>query len=235
MKSWVIRSKINRIEQTKNSTKMESDKQKPTILYVYDIMCGWCYGFSPVINRLYEEYNEIIDFETISGGMVTGDRIGPLSSSMSSYIKDAYKTIESRMNVEFGENYINNLDNLEVLQTSIPGSKLMTAFKSFDTKKSVPFAHELQNAIFFEGVEPSNTEQLLYSCNSFGVDKNKLLAIAKSDKVDPVMNHDFELSRRLGVTGFPTVFIIKDEEIHQIARGATKYEGLKQRIDSLII
>ena len=59
MKSWVIRSKINRIEQTKNSTKMESDKQKPTILYVYDIMCGWCYGFSPVINRLYEEYNEI--------------------------------------------------------------------------------------------------------------------------------------------------------------------------------
>ncbi|MFN3196433.1 MAG: DsbA family protein [Chlorobiota bacterium] len=213
---------------------MDSDKQKPTVLYVYDIMCGWCYGFSPVINKLYKEYNDSVDFETISGGMVTGDRVGPLSTSMSSYIKDAYKTIESRMGVEFGESYINSLDNLEKIQTSIPGSKLMTAFKSFDTKKSVPFAHELQNAIFRYGANPDSLEEILNSCDTFGVDKEKLLIISKSDKVEPVMNHDFELSRRLGVTGFPTVFIILNDEIHQIARGATKYENIKQRLESVL-
>lgn len=213
---------------------MESDKQKPTVLYVYDIMCGWCYGFSPVINKLYEEYKDRIDFETISGGMVTGDRIGPLSSSMSSYIKDAYKTIENRMDVEFGENYVNSLDDLQKIQTSIPGSKLMTAFKSFATNKSVPFAHELQNAIFRDGASPDSLEEILNSCDTFGVDKQKLMIISKSEKVEPVMNHDFELSRRLGVTGFPTVFIILNDEIHQIARGATKYENIKQRLDSVL-
>jgi len=213
---------------------MEHDKQKPTILYVYDIMCGWCYGFSPVMMKLYEEYSDTIDFETISGGMVTGDRIGPLSK-MSSYIKDAYKTVEDKMGVKFGDKYINGtLENGDVIQTSIPGSKLMTAFKSFDTKKSVPFAHELQKAIYYHGVHPDRTEDLIANVDTFGVDKGKLLAIAKSEKVVPVMKHDFELSRRLGVTGFPTVFLFKDDEIHFLTRGATKHDRIKERLDALI-
>lgn len=213
---------------------MDSEKQNPTVLYVYDIMCGWCYGFSPVMMKLYEEYSDTLDFETVSGGMVTGDRIGPLSN-MSSYIKDAYKTVEEKMGVKFGDNYINGtLQDDSLIQSSIPGSKLMTAFKSFDTKKSVPFAHELQNAIYYHGVHPDSVEDLLDNCDTFGVDKDKLLTITKSEKVIPVMKHDFELSRRLGVTGFPTVFLFKEDEIHFLTRGATKYERIKERLDSLI-
>src|SRR5579872_5186858 len=28
----------------------------PTIYYCYDAYCGWCYGFSPIITRLFNEY-----------------------------------------------------------------------------------------------------------------------------------------------------------------------------------
>jgi hypothetical protein len=39
---------------------------KPKIIYCYDAYCGWCYGFSAVINKIWGKYKENIDFETFN-------------------------------------------------------------------------------------------------------------------------------------------------------------------------
>ncbi|WP_315819016.1 hypothetical protein [Paraflavitalea speifideaquila] len=44
-----------------------------TIYYCYDAYCGWCYGFSPVIKRIAEEYKDRVSFEVLSGGMIISD------------------------------------------------------------------------------------------------------------------------------------------------------------------
>ena len=38
--------------------------QKPVIIYCYDAYCGWCFGFSKVIKRLFEEYKELFRYTT---------------------------------------------------------------------------------------------------------------------------------------------------------------------------
>lgn len=43
---------------------------KPILVYCYDAYCGWCYGFSRVIKKIYEEYKDQLDFEVLSGGMI---------------------------------------------------------------------------------------------------------------------------------------------------------------------
>ena len=208
--------------------------EKPILLYVYDPLCGWCYGFSPVMVQLYKEYNDTIEFDVISGGMVVGDRIGPLSDK-APFIKGAFKTVEDKMNVKFGDKYINEvLAEGTAIQTSIPASKLLVAFKSLDNSKAILFAHELQNAIYYHGVHPDYMASLLDNCDSFGVSKENIMTIATSEQVIPVMEHDFEMSSRLGVTGFPTVFVIKDNTINVVARGADSYENVKANIDSIL-
>ena len=211
-----------------------TNQEKPILLYVFDPLCGWCYGFSPVMVQLYNEYKSQIEFDAISGGMVVGDRIGPLSEK-APYIKGAYKVVEEKMNVKFGDKYINKvLAEGTAIQTSIPSSKLFVAFKSLDNSKAILFAHELQNAIYFYGIHPDDTEGLLENCETFGVNKESIMTIASSEKVIPVMEHDFELSSRLGVTGFLTVFIIKDNAINVVARGADSYENVKSNINSIL-
>ena len=42
----------------------------PLIIYCYDAYCDWCYGFSPVITRLDEEYRDLLTIEVLSGGMI---------------------------------------------------------------------------------------------------------------------------------------------------------------------
>lgn len=211
-----------------------NNQEKTTVLYVFDPLCGWCYGFSPVMVKLYENYKDNIEFDVISGGMVVGDRIGPLGEK-AAYIREAYKVVEQKMGVKFGDEYVNKvLAEGTAIQTSIPASKLLVAFKSLDESQGVLFSHEIQNALYVNGVHPDNIEGLLEKCDTFGVSKDDILTIATSEQVEEAMNHDFELSSRLGVTGFPTVFVIKDNAINVIARGADSYENVSARLDEII-
>ncbi len=211
-----------------------NNQEKTTVLYVFDPLCGWCYGFSPVMVKLYENYKDNIEFDVISGGMVVGDRIGPLGEK-AAYIREAYKVVEQKMGVKFGDEYVNKvLAEGTAIQTSIPASKLLVAFKSLDDSQGILFAHELQNALYIDGVHPDNMEGLLEKCDTFGVNKTEILTIAMNEQVEAAMNHDFELSSKLGVTGFPTVFVIKDNAINVIARGADSYENVSTRLDELV-
>ena len=66
---------------------------KPTIFYCYDAYCGWCYGFSPVIKRLAENYSDRVEFEVLSGGMIVPEQPVPISAT-AHYIDKAYPTVE---------------------------------------------------------------------------------------------------------------------------------------------
>ena len=65
---------------------------KTKILYFYDALCGWCFGFSTVIERLKSEFGHEFDFEIVSGGLSLGKKSGPIGE-VSPYIKGgAYKS-----------------------------------------------------------------------------------------------------------------------------------------------
>jgi putative protein-disulfide isomerase len=64
----------------------------PTLFYCYDAYCGWCYGFSPVMKQIQENYPQL-PIEVLSGGMILPEE--PVSiAATAGYIQKAYKTVE---------------------------------------------------------------------------------------------------------------------------------------------
>ena len=111
---------------TKESIK-NADKIK--LIYVYDALCGWCYGFSPVIDQFAKKYKNDLTFEVISGGMVTGGRIGSIGE-VAGYISWAYKDVENATGIKFGNNFLNKtLKDGKAIFTSIPPAIAMSVFK----------------------------------------------------------------------------------------------------------
>ena len=81
-------------------------QEKITILYFYDALCGWCYGFSPVIQKLHQQFEDHFEFQIISGGLRLGEGVSPIGE-VAPYIKaGAYQTVEERCGVKFGEAFI---------------------------------------------------------------------------------------------------------------------------------
>src|SRR4051812_18598880 len=133
---------------------------KPLLIYCYDAYCGWCYGFSPVMARIAEEFRDRLDFEVLSGGMIMRDPPQPISV-MAKYIQSAYKTVEQRTGIRFGEDFLWHIFHPEESDWFPHSEKpaiALSVFKEYFPAAQVKFATDLQYALNFEGRDLTDDE-----------------------------------------------------------------------------
>src|SRR5690554_6913353 len=75
-----------------------------TLIYVYDPLCGWCYGFHPVVQKLAERFKGRINLEVKPGGLAIGEQAQTIKDGYS-FIPKASKQAESVTGVKFGRNF----------------------------------------------------------------------------------------------------------------------------------
>lgn len=193
--------------------------EKATFVYVYDALCGWCYGFSPVVKALKARYQDELNFEVVSGGMILGDREGPIGE-VAPYIKKAYQQVEERSGIQFGEAFVQDvLEEGTMYFSSWWPSVALTAMKQLAPEHAVDFAHDIQRAIYYEGLEihvPTNYTQY---ATAYGVDVASFEAALEDEMVQAATRADFDYAQALQVSGFPTCFLKKDDQYYRIGHG----------------
>lgn len=206
---------------------------KPKIIYVYDALCGWCYGFSPVIKSVYDNYQDRFDFEVISGGMMLGLRTGPISV-IAPYIKTAYHAVEEVTGVVFGEGFLRQVEKGEMILDSEKPAIALSVFKTYFPAKAILFAHDIQNCINFDGKEPNDEEMYRYLAVNFGIDPDAFIHMMHEEEFKQAAYYDFALTKQLQVSGYPAAFIQSaDNNFYMIAKGFTRLEDLEARIEKV--
>ena len=215
-----------------NITSCKSQK-KMKIIYVYDALCGWCYGFSPVITQFQEKHKDSLSFEVISGGMITGNRIGPIGE-VASYISWAYKDVEKATGVKFGDEFLNKtLKNGSAIFTSIPTAIALSVFKNLDSKNSIRFASELQKAIYYDGIEPEDLTAYGKIAVKFGLDPDSFVLKMKDPFYKKLAEDDFIKSADLNISGFPTIFIEMNGTYYKIGSGYMPFGDLESNFNQV--
>ena len=209
-------------------------KDKIKIIYVYDALCGWCYGFTKVIHACYEKHKDNIEFEVLSGGMMTGERTGSINQ-IAPYIKTAYKTVEETTGIKFGEAYLKHLEIGTIILDSEKPAIALSVFKSYMPDQAVPFVHDLQDAIYFEGRDANEDDLYRYLAVNYGIDPNDFEIKLKSMEFKEAAYYDFALAKQLEITGYPAVLIQASEsKFYLIAKGYTDSDTLELRIDNVL-
>ncbi|WP_237487884.1 DsbA family protein [Hufsiella arboris] len=204
------------------------------IIYVYDALCGWCYGFSPVIRAIHEEYHDQFDFEVISGGMITGSRTGPIDV-VAPYIKTAYKTVEDTTGIKFGEAFLVHLENGEMILDSEKPAIALSVFKSYIPDSAIEFAHDLQASIYYDGKDPNLDEIYRYLAVNFGIDPDEFIYKMDLEEFKHAAYYDFAMTKQLKVNGFPALFLQnKDDHFYMLAKGYTDEQTLELRIENVL-
>ncbi|MCR9055023.1 MAG: DsbA family protein [bacterium] len=189
------------------------------LIYVYDALCGWCYGFSPVITEFHQNHEEELDFEVLSGGMITGSRIGPIGE-VAGYISKAYKDVERATGVTFGQSFLEDiLEEGSAVFTSIPPAIALTVFKQHQPGQAVAFAARLQKAIYYDGIEPVDYEAYGELAAEFGLEPSSFVAEMKQNENLQRAREEFRRASGFGVTGFPTVLLQHNGQTTVLARG----------------
>jgi putative protein-disulfide isomerase len=207
---------------------------KPQVLYVYDPLCGWCYGFSPVMVQLSKKYQDQADFKVISGGMVTGSRVGPLSD-IAPYLRTAYKDVEKLSGVYFGEKYLEVLfGQADWIMNSEPPSLLHALLVSEFPDRQTEVSGLIQKGIYDNGLAPGSNDLVAWVGGQFGKSLEWMQNKLQTAENLTLMKNQFELSQQLGVTGFPAVFIWKDGQWFMVGRGFRNYEEMDKTFEKVL-
>lgn len=210
---------------------------QPLLIYCYDAYCGWCYGFSPVIKQIAEDYQSKIHTEVLSGGMVLPEEPVHISAT-AGYIKGAYKRVEELTGIKFGEDYlwhINNPDESDWFPSSEKPAIAMSIFKEIYPDMQVQFAADLQYGLHYDGRDLTDNEAYRHLLEKYKIDADDFYKKLKSEAYKEKAYYEFQLCKQLQVTGFPQVLMQASEnKFHLLARGYTDYETLQKRIDLVL-
>lgn len=208
----------------------------PTLFYCYDAYCGWCYGFSPVIKRLAENYPSL-QIEVLSGGMILADDPVPIAVT-AAYIQKAYPTVEELTGIKFGADYLWHINNPE-LSDWFPDSEkpaiALCIFKEFYPERQVEFAGDLQYALHFEGRDLTDDEAYRHILEKYSIQAETFYTKLNSEEYKEQAYYEFQLCKQLQVTGYPCVLLQNSEtKFTLLARGFTDYETLSARLETAL-
>lgn len=210
---------------------------KPLLFYCYDAYCGWCYGFSPVISRIAEEYKEKIDIEVLSGGMILPQKPVHIRA-IAPYIQQAYKVVEERSGIKFGPDFlwhIFNYNESDWYPDSLKPAIALAIFKELFPEKQVQFAAGLQYALNFEGRDLTDNEAYRHLLDEYEIQAESFYQKLGDPQYEEKARQEFRFTGQLKVTGFPTVFIQGGGgRFYLVSRGYTDYETLKLSVDKVI-
>lgn len=210
---------------------------QPILIYCYDAYCGWCYGFSPVIKQIAEQYKSKFHCEVLSGGMVLPEK--PIHIGVTAgYVINAYKTVEDHTGIKFGEDYLWHIKNPEKsdwFPSSEKPAIALCILKELYPEQQVQFAADLQCALHYEGRDLTDNEAYRHLLEKYNIDVVDFYTKLRADEYKEKAYYEFQLCKQLQVTGFPQVLLqITESKFHLLARGFTDYETLAKRIDLVL-
>ena len=213
---------------------MEQAPDRPELLYLFDPLCGWCYGMSPVIQRVQQEFAGQLDVSVLCGGMVLGEQAGPIRHDWQ-YISGALQQVERVTGVEFGAAFRALGEEGSYVQDSEPPSWAINVFRQLNQSQTARFAHDIQVAYFRDGADLNEPKTYLPLATAYGVDGAEFLHRLTLPETALATRQEFAAVAKIGVQGFPTTILRVGSQGYVLARGYQPYEtfaeGLRQALE----
>nr|WP_306464680.1 DsbA family protein [Providencia stuartii] len=179
---------------------------KITLHYIYDPLCGWCYGASPLI-EIANSHPDIV-LELHGGGMLAGASRLHMDNQFREHIKQSDKRIAAMTGQIFGDDYLKMLDEPNLVLDSAP--PLQAILASEKQQKALAMLKAVQHAHYVSGRHISNPNVLLAIAQEIGLDSEQY-QFDYAEQGGNNLEHHIHYSRQLltqsGSSGFPTLLI----------------------------
>ncbi|TGE22180.1 DsbA family protein [Hymenobacter aquaticus] len=213
---------------------MEQTPDLPELLYIFDPLCGWCYGMSPVVEQVQNEFAGRITVSVLSGGMVTGPNVGPIRHDWE-YISAALEQVEKVAGVTFGEPFRQLGAEGSRIQDSEPPCRALTVFRQLDPyHQTASFAHALQQAYFLRGQDLNDPATYQVLAADFGLNVAEFSRRLALPETAQATRHEFAAVAKIGVQGFPTTILRVGNQGYLLARGFMPYDAFAASIEQAL-
>ncbi|MDH3420410.1 MAG: DsbA family protein [Gammaproteobacteria bacterium] len=191
----------------------EKGMTMPTLYYVHDPMCSWCYAFAPVWRRIEAEITGSIAVHYVVGGLAP-DSDQPMPLHLQDKIKNTWHRIQAAVpGTEFNFDF---WTHCEPRRSTYPACRAVLAAKHFGPEYEVKMIERIQLAYYREARNPSDVATLCELAGEIGIDVDAFGEWMNSEACQALLESDLDKARALGVMGFPSLVLAKDNRLTPI-------------------
>jgi putative protein-disulfide isomerase len=204
-----------------------ADTIQPELYYIADPMCSWCWGFSPVIAALREEFAGRVRMQLVTGGLRIGGST-PMSSELKETVLHHWHEVGEATGQPFGfdfgvpEGFIYNTE---------PACRAAVTVRSLDPDRAFPFFAALHRAFYVDNRDLTDAEVLADLAAESGLDRAAFAEAFASDEIQQETFDDFAFAQGLGITGFPSVVLKDARGLALLSYGYQPLDAIHPKLD----
>lgn len=186
-----------------------------TLHYLYDPLCGWCYGAKPLVQAA----QAVLPVIAHGGGMMTGTNRQQVSPQLRNYVMPHDRRIAEYSGQPFGEAYFDGLlrDHSAVFDSAPPTAAVLAAEQLGG--HGLELLGRLQTAHYVEGRRIADETVLLELAQSIGLPAQAFLAAFRAADVQGHIKASRALLAQVGGQGFPTLALDQEGQFTLIDIG----------------
>lgn len=176
-----------------------------TLHYIYDPLCGWCYGAAPLAQAAHDMPNVHVVLH--GGGMMTGSNRRQVTPQWHDYVLPHDQRIAELTGQPFGRPYFDKLlrDTSVMLDSAPPTAAVLAAERM--ANKGYEMLHHLQRAHYEQGRKIADVAVLTQCASDIGLDSVAFAneyAFVIADGLAQHFKDSRALLAKVGGHGFPT-------------------------------
>lgn len=199
-----------------------------SLVYFASPMCSWCWGFSPVIEKLKQVHPSRQIRLVLTPFRV--DTTEPMDKKLRDYVLGQWHKVHAATSQPFDFNF--SVPNNFIYNTMQVGLAIK-AFKQQREDEMLNFVKKVQYAFYADNKNITDAEVLSCLAEEFSIDIEDFKHAMFSQQINAELQQDFELCKILSVQSYPTLMHEKNDEYLVLAEGYLPYAELKPRIEKL--
>ena len=196
------------------------------LIYFGDPMCSWCYGFMPEISKIKENYQSKIEISLVMGGLYTGMKTIQDARRIG-FLKQTWPKIAEISGQEF------NFSLLEsegwVYDTELSCTAVV-AMRRLEPELTLDIFHTIQKNFYVHGMDSQSVATFVQAAESLNIDGERFHNEIESEACVAETLGDFQLSKTIGVSGFPTLILQNEEGLTALSSGFQRYDILEKNL-----
>lgn len=174
---------------------------EPHLIYFSDPMCSWCYGFSPVVDRIRQDYGRALPIRVVMGGLRPGTET-PMTDEARQSVVGHWVHVHEATGLPFTPAA---LERPGFVYDTDPAARAVVVARRQGDEIALRYLGAVQRAFYAEGRDVTAGDTLADLAVEFGLDRDAFLADWGAEATRQETWRDYAISQRAGVKGFPTL------------------------------
>lgn len=205
--------------------------EKIDFYYFTDPLCAHCYLLEPIVKKFTHVYKDHLNVKVIMGGLL--EKWGDLNDPEATKPSDLYYHWQE----------INKIASLpldgrlwldDYITSSFPASQVYEVIKKIDAQKADTFLRQARVQTFAFNQNISNDEVLIKLVDELGLNGKQIVLEEIKNHGKELLDEGFYTARSFGVTGYPTIIMVNDNNDGIVFVGSRSFEEYKNALLELI-